>query len=130
MQKRHLRMVTDANNNKDYLMEDNQDGTFTVQWGRYGASMQSTTYPIALWDKKLNEKVNKGYRDISTGKPKYPIASYQCTLGQYTRIYDHVTRNQAKYRFAKEYYLMFDYPGSPRSQKKDVYTKCKAIKCV
>ena len=77
MQKRHLRMVTDANNNKDYVMEDNQNGTFTVQWGRYGASMQSTTYPITLWDKKLNEKLNKGYRDISNGVTEHKRGSFK-----------------------------------------------------
>ena len=63
-------------------------------------------------------------------KQKVPTGSYQCSLGQYTRIYDHVTRNQAKYKFAKEYYPMFDYPDSTRSQCKAVYTQCKAIKSI
>ena len=41
-----LLMVTGDNNNKFYNMHDNDDGTFTVQWGRVGTKGTPTTYPI------------------------------------------------------------------------------------
>ena len=59
-------MVTEDNHNKDYIMTSNGDN-FTVEWGRFGQSMQSTTYPNELWDTKLREKLKKGYREISLG---------------------------------------------------------------
>jgi poly [ADP-ribose] polymerase 2/3/4 len=63
----HLRMVTGQNNNKDYIMTDNDDGTFTAEWGRYGVGrMQHKSYPLAQWDGKMNEKLRKGYRDVTS----------------------------------------------------------------
>lgn len=59
-----LMMVTSANNNKYYHMNENFDGsTFTVEYGRVGANPQTRTYPISQWDKKYNAKVKKGYKD-------------------------------------------------------------------
>lgn len=58
----------DANNNKFYKMQENADGTFTATYGREGASKPATeTYPMSLWDKKLNEKLGprKGYTDVT-----------------------------------------------------------------
>ena len=60
-----LIMVTDQNNNKFYNMRDNNNGTFTVTWGRVGTDGTQTTYPISQWDSKYNSKVKKGYQDIS-----------------------------------------------------------------
>lgn len=65
---KHLRtvkliMVTAENNNKYYEMHEQQDGTFTVHYGRVGGSKSVTTYPIAQWDRKIREKVTKGYVD-------------------------------------------------------------------
>ena len=104
--------------------------------GYWAVQHEISTFMSQLADDGVFEYTDNGtYRiyQLSTiatgpvwGQPN--ITSYQCTLGQYTRIYDHVTRNQAKYKFAKEYYPMFDYPGSTRSQCKAVYTKCKATK--
>lgn len=61
----YLVMVTgDANHNKYYRMMANPDGqSFTVEYGRVGASSQRRTYPIYQWDKKYNEKIRKGYTD-------------------------------------------------------------------
>jgi poly [ADP-ribose] polymerase len=57
-------MVTADNNNKYYEMKENADGlTFTVTYGRVGATATTQTYPIKEWDKKYREKVNKGYKD-------------------------------------------------------------------
>ena len=58
----------DANNNKFYKMQENADGTFTVTYGREGASKPATeTYSMGMWDKKLNEKLGprKGYTDVT-----------------------------------------------------------------
>ena len=60
-----LIMVTANNNNKFYNMHDNGNGTFTVTWGRVGTDGKQTTYSISDWHKKLNEKLNKGYQDIT-----------------------------------------------------------------
>jgi poly [ADP-ribose] polymerase len=58
-----LIMVTADNNNKYYDMQENADGTFTVTYGRVGATATKLSYPIREWDKKRREKVNKGYVD-------------------------------------------------------------------
>ena len=60
-----LIMVTADNHNKFYHMHDNNDGTFTVTWGRVGTDGTKTTYPIKDWSSKYNSKVKKGYQDIS-----------------------------------------------------------------
>ena len=58
-------MVTAANNNKFYEMQENGDNTFTVYYGRIGANKTTRTYSIHQWDKKYKEKIRKGYRDLS-----------------------------------------------------------------
>lgn len=60
-----LIMVTADNNNKFYNMKDNDDGTFTVTWGRVGATSTDTTYPIKKWDSIYRNKTKKGYKDIT-----------------------------------------------------------------
>lgn len=57
--------VSDKNNNKYYELVDNGNGTFTVSWGRVGQGSQSKTYPIKDWYTKYNEKIRKGYKDIT-----------------------------------------------------------------
>lgn len=61
----YLVMVTgDSNHNKYYRMLVNDDNSsFTVEYGRVGATSQVRTYPIYQWDKKYNEKIRKGYVD-------------------------------------------------------------------
>lgn len=52
-----------ANNNKYYRMIP-QGSTFEVQYGRVGnPTYQTDHYDISMWDKKLNEKIKKGYVD-------------------------------------------------------------------
>ncbi|GAB3748790.1 WGR domain-containing protein [Spirosoma pomorum] len=58
-----LIMVTAQNNNKFYEMRENDGDTFTVQYGRVGGSSATATYPMSHWDKKIREKVAKGYVD-------------------------------------------------------------------
>lgn len=57
--------VTANNNNKYYYMENLNNGTFKVRYGRVGASETTLTYPISDWDKKYNEKIKKGYIDVT-----------------------------------------------------------------
>ena len=82
----YLVMVSSNNNNKYYRMLANTDGeTFTVQYGRVGASSQTRTYPLRDWDKKYNEKIRKGYVDqthlmedlITVVKPKVDTPEYK-----------------------------------------------------
>jgi len=58
-----LIMVTANNNNKYYEMRENEDGSFTVKYGRVGSSGSTATYPISMWNSKYNQKVRKGYTD-------------------------------------------------------------------
>lgn len=61
----YLMMVTaDANNNKYYKMIPKGE-TFTVEYGRVGSKPQVRSYPIRDWNKKLREKLAKGYTDKS-----------------------------------------------------------------
>jgi poly [ADP-ribose] polymerase len=60
-----LMMVTQENNNKFYNMTDLENGYWLVEYGRVGASSQKKEYPIDTWTQKLNEKLRKGYTDIS-----------------------------------------------------------------
>lgn len=70
-----LNMVTANNNNKFYNMDDNNDGTFTVTYGRIGMDGTKKTYNIYDWDKVYYSKIKKGYKDISDLHKK--SSSYQ-----------------------------------------------------
>lgn len=60
-----LIMVTAENNNKYYHMFEQGDGTFKVEYGRVEKTKQVEVYDISLWDKKLREKLRKGYQDVT-----------------------------------------------------------------
>lgn len=61
---RYLLMVTTNNNNKYYRMIPSAGGdSFTVEYGRVGASCQRRAYPMYSWETKYNEKIRKGYVD-------------------------------------------------------------------
>ena len=62
MEYKYLLMVTENNNNKYYEMIPNGN-SFTVKYGRVGASAQVASYPESQFDKKYNEKIKKGYVD-------------------------------------------------------------------
>ena len=57
--------VTPDNHNKFYYMEDLNNGTFKVTYGRVGNSERIVTYPISQWDTKYKEKIKKGYIDVT-----------------------------------------------------------------
>jgi len=54
-----------SQNNKFYDMFDTEDGKFRAEYGRVGTSPQKRVYPIGQWQEKYNEKLKKGYKDIS-----------------------------------------------------------------
>lgn len=58
-----LIMVSAHNNNKFYEMKEQPDGTFLAAYGRVGTPGTSVAYPMKLWDRKIKEKLNKGYVD-------------------------------------------------------------------
>ena len=62
--KRHIMLECTSNgHNKFYEMTDLGNGTFQARYGRIGDPGTIAIYDIALWDSKLNEKINKkGYR--------------------------------------------------------------------
>lgn len=55
----------DVNHNKIYNMTDLGTGNWKAEWGRVGSSLQSTTFGMNVWDKKYNEKIKKGYKDVT-----------------------------------------------------------------
>lgn len=66
-----LMFVSGANNNnKFYNLHDNDNGTFTVHYGRVGASGTYKDYNISDWDKLLASKLKKGYTDVTNTKLK------------------------------------------------------------
>ena len=54
----------DQGHNKFYRMTPNGD-TFTVEFGRVGATPQTKTYPMSKWNSTLSSKLKKGYVDRS-----------------------------------------------------------------
>ena len=53
------------NHNKYWNAFPLGDGTFRVEYGRVGAGKQTHVYSMSQWDKKIKEKLKKGYQDIS-----------------------------------------------------------------
>lgn len=72
MQAAELIMVTANNNNKFYSMQEQPDGTFHVRYGRVGVSEQSASYPMSKWNAKYNEKIRKGYKDVTALRAENP----------------------------------------------------------
>lgn len=65
MRKARLICVTSVNNNKYYNMDENADGTVSIEFGRVGASCQTRTILSSQWDSTFKSKVKKGYKDVS-----------------------------------------------------------------
>lgn len=60
-----LIMVTAGNNNKYYEMTWNGGSSFSVKYGRVESTAQTVSYPYSMWNTKYNEKINKGYKDVT-----------------------------------------------------------------
>lgn len=65
MQEVFLEMVTSQNNNKYYHMIQTSNTMFKALYGRIGQSEQKIEYPMSQWDKKYQEKIRKGYTDVT-----------------------------------------------------------------
>lgn len=61
---RLIRVMAGENMNRFYHMIPG-GSEFTVHWGRVGSKGQRKTYSSSQWDKKYNEKLKKGYLDIT-----------------------------------------------------------------
>lgn len=65
-QSNHYYYYSYDDDNKFYTMTDNEDGTFTAEYGRIGEDYSDTySYPIEDWAKKYKEKLRKGYKDVT-----------------------------------------------------------------
>lgn len=58
-------MVTPDNNNKFYEMTWDGGPNFTAKYGRVESTSTTVTYSYYDWDKKYNEKIRKGYKDVT-----------------------------------------------------------------
>ena len=65
MEKYLVMINADNNNNKFYHMKEVSGGEFEVTYGRVGKSGTTRTYPMCQWDTKYNEKIRKGYEDVT-----------------------------------------------------------------
>jgi len=65
MKEIRLICVEAKNNNKYYNMKEQSDGTFLVEYGRVGVTVNNVSYPMSKWDSKYREKIKKGYKDVS-----------------------------------------------------------------
>lgn len=62
---RYLVMVTASANNNKYYKQIPHGDTWTAEYGRIGASVQTCEYPMSKWESKYREKIRKGYVDQS-----------------------------------------------------------------
>lgn len=60
-----LIMVDQSNKNKYYEMIWDGGANFNVRYGRVESTTQTASYPYSKWNSKYNEKINKGYKDIT-----------------------------------------------------------------
>lgn len=60
-----LIMVTAANNNKFYFMDEQADGRIKVEYGRIEKTSKTIYKSAYEWDKVFNAKVKKGYSDMT-----------------------------------------------------------------
>lgn len=82
MEQIRLVNVSDKNNNKYYTLTKVNNDTFKVEYGRVGAKPQIENYPIHRWNSKYNEKIKKGYIDITN--------NYSNSSGQFSFNDDNV----------------------------------------
>ena len=56
-----VKVEANANNNKYYRMIPHENDTWTAEYGRIGSRPQKREYDASQFEKKLNEKLRKGY---------------------------------------------------------------------
>ena len=61
---------TNNHHDKFYHMIENKDGaSFTASWGRTGSNGRTQIYGMNEWNKKYQEKINRGYKDSTIVPP-------------------------------------------------------------
>lgn len=65
MRQCYLMMVTADNHNKYYRMAERPGGIFRAEYGRVGQRPQIRSYPMGHWNEKYQEKIAKGYTDVT-----------------------------------------------------------------
>lgn len=74
MKKCELIMVTSDNNNKFYNMEE-CGSSIKVVYGRVGSKGTEVTYPLSKWESLRNQKIKKGYTDITDLKKEIKVSN-------------------------------------------------------
>lgn len=65
MEKYAYLMFSDPSNHNKFYEMVARGNVFTVRYGRVGARPAVFSYPMSQWDKKYNEKIQKGYSDVT-----------------------------------------------------------------
>lgn len=60
---RYLVKVEPGANNNKYYRQICRGANWVAEYGRVGASCQTRTYPMSMWESKYKEKLRKGYVD-------------------------------------------------------------------
>ena len=69
MTKNAIRLeMTEGNSNKYWEVTKRKDGNYLASWGRIGTIGQTKIYSKYDIDKKIDEKLKKGYEEVSSGK--------------------------------------------------------------
>ena len=91
------------NHDKFYHMMENKDGvSFTASWGKIGSDGRSYVYDMSEWDNKYQEKINKGYENISgVGSNVTPPPSWICSMTDVQRKKQGITTVQPFYQPSK-----------------------------
>lgn len=98
-----LLMVTVENNNKFYNMKDNDNGTFSVEYGRVGANKpQSETYPLGKWDAVYKSKTKKGYKDVTDLYVEEPESLVVVKENKITKVINKLKRSSAVISIVKQ----------------------------
>lgn len=105
--------VTENNNNKFYEMLQTSDTAFTATYGRVGEKETKKVYPLKKWNSILNNKLKKGYVDVTEMQEVTKVTDAKLT-GNYN-IDDMLTYLLGTSKFA--YNDVYSISGSNITQK-------------
>lgn len=98
-----IKVDGNENNNKYYRMTENDNGTWTAKWGRVGASENVMEYPMDQWQKKYNEKIKKGYKDITSIKAEVASKSFKDITDSVIRSFLDTLQRYSKHGISENY---------------------------
>lgn len=96
--------VSKVNNNKYYEMEQTSDSEFIIKYGRVGAAPQKKSYPISRWYTIYNDKIRKGYTDITQHIRIQEEIKIQHANSEVQELFD-VLSSYAKKQMTENYYV-------------------------